>query len=466
MIKTAHELIAMINGQGYTAYIAGGAVRDILLEREPNDIDISTSATPTEMVECHRQSAIGKNFELVSSLGNAAEFGTMVFIRDCDHIPFEVTTFRSDGIYLDGRHPSGVEFTEDPHEDCRRRDFTINAMLMDTAGKVYDFFGGQTDLDAGIIRTVGDPQERFKEDRLRIMRAIRFAARYGFVIENETWEAIQSFASDITACSWERIRTELRKILTEGNAEVGFRLLDESGILEHILPELTEMNAKVDGKDKYPQSKKHHSEGNPWMHTLLVLSNLEAGVSEEVAWAALFHDVGKPKSFVLREKPEGLRPTYYRHEQIGAEMAWGLMQRLRMPVSLTKNVSWIISNHMIPHLSFTKMKKSKKMLILNNPLWPYLLDVCRLDCLGSIQEDGTNDVHTIDEVVEWCEQHKELIGLPKRFVNGDDLIVAGHTPGQEFGRILEKLYMLQLEDKIRDKDHALKWAQGMFKGDN
>src|SRR6202158_3507853 len=294
--KRAAEIVTTLRRQGHQAYFAGGCVRDLLLGREPADYDVATDATPQQVMQIFPQTyAVGEQFGVVlvpepnGATGVLARQGTTV----------EVATFRSDAGYSDGRHPDEVRFTKSPQEDVQRRDFTINGMMLDPAtNEVLDFVGGRDDLKARIIRAIGDPERRFTEDKLRMLRAVRFAARFDYKIDPATISAIQKLAPKIHQVSCERVREELTKMLTEGRARKAFELLDTSGLLPEVLPEIAAMQG-------VEQPAQYHREGDVFVHTLLLLEKLPPGASKTLAWGALLHDVGKPPTF--RVAPDRIR---------------------------------------------------------------------------------------------------------------------------------------------------------------
>src|SRR6202011_3333966 len=307
--ELANSICETLLHAGHQAMLVGGCVRDILLGREPADYDVATDATPNEVMGLFPESvAVG------------AQFGVIVVPRD--GLKVEVATFRADGGYSDGRHPDSVVYAGTPQEDLQRRDFTINGLVMrhDT-GEVLDFVGGQADLRAGIIRAIGEPDRRFREDKLRLLRAVRFAARFGFGIEPATFEAVRRHAREITQVSAERVRDELTKLLTEGAARRGFELLEETGLLEAVLPEI----AAFKGVEQPPQ---FHPEGDVWIHTRLMIEQLPAGTSPTLAWGVLLHDVGKPSTFKSAQET-GDRIRFNGHVDVGVRMAQDITRRLR-----------------------------------------------------------------------------------------------------------------------------------------
>src|SRR4051794_37473308 len=298
----ALQVIQTLHQAGFHAFLVGGCVRDLLLKREPADFDVSTDATPEDVMRIFPKTyAVGAQFGVV-----------LVAVSDTETV--EVATFRCDIGYSDGRHPDEVRFTKSPQEDVQRRDFTINGLLMDPlTDEVFDYVGGRKDLEAGIIRTIGDPEKRFAEDKLRMLRAVRFAARFGYILERSTMEAIQKLAPQISQVSAERVRDELIKMLTEGRARLAFFMLYATKLLQQVLPEIAAMK----GVEQPPE---FHPEGDVFIHTLLLLDNLPQPCSPTLAWGALLHDVGKPPTF--RKAPDRIR--FDNHVDVGVKIAEGI----------------------------------------------------------------------------------------------------------------------------------------------
>ncbi len=377
MSKTfAISIVQTLRQHGFQAYLAGGCVRDLLLQREPADYDVATSATPTQVMEVFPDTyAVGVQFGVV--LVPLPE-KQRTSLDDFQKPPFqkthavEVATFRSDLGYSDGRRPDEVRFTQDPREDVARRDFTINGMLLDPAsGEVLDFVGGRKDLEAGIIRTIGDPERRFAEDKLRMLRAVRFAARFEYAIDPETMAAIQRHAHEIQMVSRERVRDELTKMLTEGHGRRAFLLLDESGLLKEVLPEISAMK----GVEQPPQ---FHPEGDVFEHTLLLLDHLPYPCPSTLAWGALFHDVGKPATF--RVAPDRIR--FDNHVDVGVKITEEICGRLRFSRDDTEQVLALVDNHMrFGHV--TRMKESTLKKFLRMPRFNEHLALHRADSLAS-----------------------------------------------------------------------------------
>jgi poly(A) polymerase len=432
----AIAIVRALAGAGHQAVFAGGCVRDRLLGIDPVDYDIATSARPEQ---------IEKLFERTIPVGR--QFG-IVIVPVAGH-NFEVATFRIDGPYLDGRHPSSVEFA-DAHSDARRRDFTINAMFEDPlAGEVLDYVGGRADLDAGVIRAVGDAVQRFAEDRLRMIRAARFAARFGFPIEPGTFDAVRSAAAHITEVSAERICDELTKILTEGRARTGFELLDRLGLLVHVLPELAPMKGCA-------QTPDYHPEGDVWEHTLCCLEHLPAGCSKTLAWGALLHDVAKPATAGVR--PDG-RPTFYGHTHLGAEMAETICRRLRMSNVQAERVAFLVDQH-LRHCSAREMRSSTLKRFLRQDGIEELLELTKIDALGS-NRDLSNYEYARAKLDELSQAEEQL--RPPPLIDGDDLIAMGLEPGPSFREIITAVEEAQLDGRLTSREEAVAWVRKNFK---
>lgn len=440
MKQAAIDIVRRLREHHHQAYLVGGCVRDILLGREPADYDVSTDATPEEVMRIFPQTyAVGVQFGVV----------LVPFERGDVSDAVEVATFRSDGTYSDGRHPDEVRFTKSAQEDVQRRDFTINGLLLDPLkdDEVLDFVGGRADLEAGVVRTIGDPTRRFREDKLRMLRAVRFAARFGYQIAPETMRAIQEFAAEIRQVSKERVRDELTKMLTEGKARRAFALLDETGLLPEVLPEV----AKYKGVEQPPQ---FHPEGDVWTHTLMMLEGLPAGASMTLAWSVLLHDVGKPPTF--RRAPDRIR--FDNHADIGAKMAEAIGQRLRMSNDEIEQITSIVAQHMkFPELP--KMRESTLKRFLRQPKFDEHLEMHRLDCLGSHRDLG---------LYEFAQQKLAEIPpeqiRPVPLVTGNDLIAAGYPPGPRFKQMLAEVEDAQLEGAIHDRESAMEFVRQRFGG--
>ena len=378
-------VLETLRAAGYDAYLAGGCVRDLLLGREPKDYDVATSATPDVVLAMFpRTFAVGAHFGVVlvaTSRGGDAPCGAD---GEPEYAVTEVATFRSDGLYSDGRHPDEVRYTKSAEEDVQRRDFTINGLLLDPLRGadlwntpeslrtgVIDFVDGLSDLDAGVIRAIGRPERRFEEDQLRLLRAVRFAARFGFEIEPATFAAMRKLAGRIHAVSSERVRDELTKMLTEGHARRAFELLDETDLLVQVLPEISKMK----GVEQPPQ---FHPEGDVWIHTLMLLEQLEPGCALALAWGALLHDVGKPPTF--RVAPDRIR--FDGHVDVGVAIGAEICRRFRFSNEETRQILSLIENHMrfadAPHMKASTLKRFFRL-----DDFPEHLALHRMDCLAA-----------------------------------------------------------------------------------
>ncbi len=427
--RLARAIAKVLTDRGFTAYFAGGCVRDHLRGQKPQDFDIATTATPEEVEKIFRRTIpVGK------------QFGVMIVVEE--ETPFEVATFRCEGGYQDGRHPTQVSFTQ-PEEDAKRRDFTVNGMFYDPfTEKVIDFVGGTLDLPKKVIRAIGDPAARFDEDKLRLLRAIRFASTLGFEIEAKTWEALRRKASKIHDVSPERIREEFVKIFTRSGAARGFVLLSESGLMKEILPEVEAMRG-------VEQPEKFHPEGDVYEHTRLLLANLHPPVSTVLAFSALFHDIGKPKTSAIRKG----RLTFYEHSEAGVKIAGEIMRRLRFSNEEIDGVSECVANHM-KFMDVQKMRAGKLKQFISRPHFEEEMELHRVDCTAS---HGKLDNLTFlrDKLKEY--EHEEL--KPKPFVNGHDLMVLGMKPGRAMKPILEEALVLQLEGRFKNREDALEWLK-------
>ncbi len=429
--QAALEIVTELRGAGHQAYFAGGCVRDLLMGREPHDIDIATSARPEQVMRI---------FPRVVPVG--IKYGVVLVLRD--GLQFEVTTFRREGPYLDGRHPSSVTFTT-AREDAERRDFTINGLFYDPlAERVIDFVGGTHDIEAGVIKAIGDAGQRFEEDKLRMVRALRFAARFGFRLEPGTWKAISERAAKIAEVSRERMRDELIKMLSEGGAALGFRLLSESGMLEVILPEVAAMRG-------VPQPQDFHPEGDVFTHTLILIDMLESP-STGLAFGALLHDVGKPPTFAVRE-----RIRFDQHSEVGAELARRICRRLRLSNQEAEAVEELVRDH-LRFINVKQMRESTLKRFLRKPNFQDHLELHRLDCLAS---------HGNLENWYFCRQKlAELTGeqiAPPRLITGHDLIALGFEPGPLFREMLSSVEDAQLEGRISTREEALELVKREFK---
>ena len=382
-------------------------MRDLLLGREPADYDVSTDATPTQVMKIFpRTYAVGAQFGVVLVPSQPdGDAGSEVVPESV----VEVATFRSDVGYSDGRHPDEVRFSKDPREDVERRDFTINGLMLDPENdKVIDFVGGRKDIEAGLVRTIGDPAKRFAEDKLRMLRAVRFAARFDYAIDQSTMIAIESLSADIHQVSNERLRDELTKMLTEGRARRAFLLLDETGLLREVLPEISAMK----GVEQPPQ---YHPEGDVFVHTLLLLQNLPHPCSATLAWGALLHDVGKPPTF--RVAPDRIR--FDGHVEVGVKMAEDICRRLRFSNDDTEQVLALVNNHM-RFADITRMKESTLKRFLRLPRFEEHLDMHRMDCQSS-----HGDLSLYNFAKEKLASTPPEAIRPALLLNGDALIAEG-----------------------------------------
>jgi putative nucleotidyltransferase with HDIG domain len=429
--RLAREVIEKLRTAGHQAYLVGGCVRDLLLRVPPKDFDVSTDARPDRIMDLFpRSGRVG------------AHFG-VILVRDL-FSQVEVATFRSDHDYTDGRRPTTVHFERDPRQDVLRRDFTINGLMMDPdSGRVLDYVEGRADLDRRVIRAIGDPEMRFREDHLRMLRAVRFAARLGFEIDRATFEAIRRNHELILKVSAERIRDEIVRILTEGGARRGFELLDESGMLTDILPEVAAMK----GVEQPPE---YHPEGDVWVHTLLLLEKLEHP-SVTLALGALLHDVGKPPTFRIAE-----RIRFDGHVEEGVALARDILNRLRFSRDESERVEALVANHM-RFKDVPQMKDSTLKRFLRLPDFQEHLALHRLDVLSSNRNLESYELAK-RKLAEFSHEHLR----PERLLTGADLIAAGYEPGPRFSEILSAVEDAQLEGRIRTSGEALEMVRTEF----
>jgi poly(A) polymerase len=449
----ATEIVRTLRKHGYQAYLVGGCVRDLLLGRAPADYDVATDAHPDQVMAIFPETyAVGAQFGVVlvplpGKLREEAEAKTS------DHpghqYAVEVATFRCDIGYSDGRHPDQVHYSQRPEEDVQRRDFTINGLLLDPLSNgVLDYVGGRVDLERRVIRTIGEPARRFGEDKLRMLRAIRFAARFGYTIDPATFESIQRLAPQIHQVSHERIRDEITKMLVEGSPRLAFELLDESRLLREVLPEVAAMK----GVQQPPQ---YHPEGDVWTHTLMLLEGLGPGVSRTLAFGALLHDVGKPPTF--RVAPDRIR--FDGHVEVGMRMAQEICRRLRLSNEDTEQIVAIVANHM-RFADVQRMKDSTLKRFLRMPKFDEHIEMHRLDCLAS-----HGDLTLYDFCRERLASTPPEQMRPAPLLTGDDLITAGFQPGPQFKHILTAVEDLQLEGTLKTRDEALDFVRREFSHD-
>ena len=430
LTTTARAIAERLHAAGHIAYFAGGSVRDLLLGGPPKDIDIATDAPPE---------TVQRLFKRTYAVG--AHFGVVVVLEE--GMQFEVATFRSDGAYVDGRRPATVTFST-PQEDAARRDFTVNGMFFDPqVNEVIDFVGGRDDLAAQLIRAIGKPDERFAEDRLRMLRAVRFATTLRFEIETATWSALVQNAPSITEISAERIREELVRIFMSPQRARGWDLLDASGLMAAVLPEVEAMK----GCEQPPQ---FHPEGDVFKHTRIMLELLPEQVSLPLVLSVLFHDIGKPRTSSIDENG---RIRFNGHDRVGAEMTEALMERLRFSRAEIDATVEMVRQHMVfkdvPNMRVAKLKR-----FMARPTFDDELELHRVDCASS---------HGMLDNYELLQAKREEFAnepiIPPPLVRGDDLIALGMKPGPQFGEILEAVETRQLEGGFRDRDEALAWVR-------
>lgn len=450
----AISVIQTLRQRGFQAYLAGGCVRDLLLKREPADYDVATSAKPAEVMEIFPDSyAVGAQFGVVLIPDNSSVLSVEndpstepIASQRTENLTIEVATFRSDLGYSDGRRPDAVRFSLNPREDVLRRDFTINGMMLDPiANEILDFVGGRKDLEAGIIRAIGDPDRRFEEDKLRMLRAVRFAARFEYRIDAPTFAAIQRRAAEIQVVSRERVRDELTRMLVESHARRAFLLLDETGLLQQVLPEI----AKMKGVEQPPE---FHPEGDVFVHTLLALTYLPQPCPPTLAWGTLLHDVGKPATF--RRAPDRIR--FDDHVDVGVRIAEQICKRLRFSNEETSQILALVDNHMrFGHVS--RMKDSTLKRFMRLPGFDEHLALHRADSLAS-----HGNLRTYDFLQDKLRETPPLEMRPVSLVNGDDLVAAGYAPGPKFREILEAVEDAQLEGRLQSRDAALEYVRNEF----
>ena len=424
----AVSIVRRLRAAGYEAFFAGGCVRDMLLDKTPQDYDITTNARPED---------VQRVFPDTIPVG--AQFGVILVLLDGQ--PFEVASYRHDGPYLDGRHPSSVRYGS-LEEDIQRRDFTINGMVYDPIDdRVIDVVEGQRDIERRLVRAIGAAERRFEEDRLRMIRAVRIAASLGFAIDEATFAAIKKLAPTITRIAWERIGDEITRILTEGGARRGFELLDASHLLQVLLPEITALKGTR-------QSPDYHPEGDVFNHTLLLLSQLDAP-SETLAYGCLLHDVAKPVCF--REEAE--RITFYGHTEKGAAMAEEILKRLKRGRAAWERVAYLVRNH-LRHVQAPQMRLSTLKRFLREEGIDELLELTRIDALAS---NGDLQYYQFCKA-RIAELNEEEI-RPPPLVRGNDLIGLGFTPGPIFAEILRQVEDHQLGGELKDREQAMDWIR-------
>jgi poly(A) polymerase len=436
--ELANSICDALQNAGFQAFLVGGCVRDLLLEREPADYDVATSATPEQVL---------KLFPDGVTVG--AQFGVILVPRE--GVSLEVATFRSDVGYTDGRHPDQVVFASSPEEDVKRRDFTINGLVMrHNTGEILDFVDGQTDLRAGIIRAIGEPDRRFAEDKLRMLRAVRFAARFGYEIEPKTFAAIQKHAREISQVSAERIRDELTKLLTEGRARTGFELLDSGWLLSIVLPEI----AALKGVEQPPQ---YHPEGDVWIHTLLMLGGLPAGCSATLAWGVLLHDVGKPATF-RSAKETGNRIRFDGHVEVGLAIGKRILAKLRFSNDDTEQILSLVEHHM-KFKDVGRMRPATLKRFVRLRRFEEHLALHRLDCLASHR-----NLEAYQFLLDFLRTTPPELVRPTRLVTGEDLLDLGFKPGPLIGEILAAVEEAQLNGELASREEAISFVRSKFWG--
>ncbi len=436
----AIQIVRALRDSGHQAYLVGGCVRDLLLGREPDDYDVTTDATPDEVMRLFPATyAVGAQFGVV-----LVPLPTGQVSKD-ENDAVEVATFRSDLGYSDGRHPDHVRYSKDAREDVERRDFTINGLLLDPiSNQVLDFVGGRDDLKAGIVRTIGEPERRFTEDKLRMLRAVRFAARFDYQIAPQTFAAIRKLAAQIHLVSRERVRDELTRMLTEGRARRAFLLLDECGLLPEVLPRISAMK----GVEQPPQ---FHPEGDVFVHTLLLLDQLPQPCSPTLAWGALLHDVGKPPTFRIAE-----RIRFDGHVDVGVKMAQEILHGLRFSNDDTGQILALVDNHM-RFADAQRMKQSTFKRFVRIPRFEEHLQLHRIDCLAS-----HGDLTSYNFIREKIAHTPPESVRPAPLITGEDLIAAGYEPGPRFKEILRAVEDAQLEGRLATKTDAMGFVQQQF----
>lgn len=431
--EAAVHIVSTLNRHGFQAFFAGGWVRDYIMNNQKKgDVDIATNATPQTIARIFPQ-----------TIGVGEQFGVMIVVEE--GIPFEVATFRSDVGIKDGRHPEQIVFT-DPQTDALRRDFTINGMFFNPFTKeVIDYTGGREDIEKGIIRAIGHPAQRFSEDYLRMIRAVRFAARFDFAIEKDTYEALKQKSEKIKNVSPERIFAEMEKMLRQPHPDRALQLLHDTGLLKHFLPEAEDLW----GIEQPPE---FHPEGDVFTHTVVALDYMPENPSPPLAWSVLLHDIGKPPTMTISD-----RIRFNNHSHVGAQMSVSILKRLRAPNALVETVSSMVGNHM-NFMNVPKMRLSTLKRFLSRPTIHDELELHRADCLAS-HGDLQNYYFLKTRLGELkAEQIK-----PRAFLSGKDLIDLGFRPGPLFGKILSDIYDLQLEDQVNTREEAIEAVRKRWK---
>jgi poly(A) polymerase len=435
--ELANSICESLQRAGFEALLVGGCVRDILLQRVPADYDVATDATPDQVLQL---------FPHGVTVG--AQFGVILVPQD--GMKVEVATFRSEIGYADGRHPDRVIYSRSPEEDVQRRDFTINGLLMRHAtGEVLDYVNGRADLQAGIIRAIGEPDRRFAEDKLRMLRTMRFAARFGYEIEPETFRAVRRHAPEVRQVSSERIREELTRILTEGRARAGFELLDLCWLLPIVLPQICALKGVA-------QPPQYHPEGDVWIHTMMMLEGLPAGCSPTLAWGVLLHDVGKPATF-RPAKETGDRIRFDGHVDVGMAIARKLLGELRFSNDDAEQILALVEHHM-RFKDVGRMKPATLKRFVRLPRFEEHMALHRLDCLSS-----NRNLQAYEFVEEFIRRTPPEVVRPAKLLTGNDLLEMGYVPGPQLGRILGAVEEAQLDGELQDRKQALSFVERHFK---
>ena len=431
---SARGIVQRLHDVGFTAYYAGGCVRDMLRGQPPHDYDIATNARPEQVQNLFaRTVAVGAQFGVVCVLESGNEF--------------QVASFRADGLYVDGRHPESVTFST-PQQDAERRDFTVNGMFFDPLrSEIIDFVGGQADLAAGILRAIGDPVARICEDRLRMLRAVRFAAVLGFDVEPATWAAVREHAPRIHEVSAERIREELVRIFLSPSRLRGFDLLDASGLMREILPEIDALK----GCEQPPQ---FHPEGDVFVHTRRMLELLPETVSVPLVFSVLFHDIGKPPTFTFDAEDQRIR--FSGHDKVGATMTEEIMTRLRFSRREIDATVEAVAQHMV-FKDVQNMRVARLKRFMSRPTFGEELELHRVDCTSS---HGALDNYDFLRAKQEAFASEPLI--PPRFISGKDLIALGLKPGPHFKEILDAVESRQLEGGFANREAALDFVRAEF----
>lgn len=435
MFKAAARIVDRLRSAGHAAYFVGGAVRDMLLGKAPYDIDIATAATPEQA---------GALFPHHHKVG--AAFGILMVVED--EMPFEVATFREEREYADGRHPEVIKYAGEPELDAARRDFTINGMFFDPlTGRLLDFVGGRRDLAAGLVRTIGGARQRFTEDYLRMLRAVRFAAKLGFELDREAATAIAELKTNIRSLSAERVRDELNFMLTGGAPAPAIRQLHDLGLLELVLPEV----AALDGVE---QPAQFHPEGDVLTHTLLMLEHM-ALPEAALAWSILLHDAGKPATRAVGD--DGIA-HFYRHEEASATVAEHCLARLKFSRKEIEAVVHAVRNHM-RFAAVDKMRQHKLRRLIAGEYFPLELELHRIDCIASHRKLGNYWL-----LLDALHQFGGETALPPPLITGRDLLAIGLPPGPVFSKILHAIADLQLAGEITSREAALDRARCFLNG--